>query len=122
MSEKPVEQNQPQHQSPPPSYESNIAQVHPQPGALPAGQPYPVNYQPGYQVPPQPPYMVNMVAVPLDPRFACPVGGSHQYAEAFTTCGIIWAVCCFPWGLICLFSDRITECVKCKRPLNYNTN
>ena len=53
---------------------------------------------------------------------ACPLGGEHQFSKDFTCCGIAWAVCCFPLGLICLFSDRETKCIKCDYTLYHNSN
>ncbi|KAK9426854.1 hypothetical protein V1505DRAFT_396622 [Lipomyces doorenjongii] len=37
----------------------------------------------------------------------------HSIATKFTASGIAWAVCCFPYGLICLLKDRKKYCVKC---------
>ncbi|XP_076054083.1 membrane protein BRI3-like [Oratosquilla oratoria] len=33
--------------------------------------------------------------------------------ENFTTCGIIWAICCFPCGLICLLTQKEKKCSHC---------
>ncbi|KAK9357200.1 hypothetical protein V1504DRAFT_102292 [Lipomyces starkeyi] len=42
-----------------------------------------------------------------------PCSRGHSIDSKFTGCGIAWAVCCFPWGLICLLNDRKRYCVKC---------
>jgi hypothetical protein len=41
----------------------------------------------------------------------------HDYQENFTVCGILWAVCCFPWGLLCCFAMRETRCIKCYKEI-----
>jgi hypothetical protein len=44
-------------------------------------------------------------------------GQPHNYQRDFTCCGIAWAVLCFPCGLICLFNDRKTKCIKCNKEI-----
>ncbi|KAK9481939.1 hypothetical protein V1527DRAFT_455516 [Lipomyces starkeyi] len=47
----------------------------------------------------------------LPDGYSC--SGGHSIDSEFTGCGIAWAVCCFPWGLLCLLNDRKKYCVKC---------
>jgi hypothetical protein len=48
----------------------------------------------------------------------CPIDSQlHSFERDFTCCGIAWAICCFPCGLICLFTMKQKACVKCKRRL-----
>jgi hypothetical protein len=41
----------------------------------------------------------------------------HDYQENFTLCGVLWAVCCFPVGLLCCFAMRETRCIKCHKEI-----
>ncbi|KAJ9088556.1 hypothetical protein DSO57_1021828 [Entomophthora muscae] len=43
----------------------------------------------------------------------CSAGGSHEFEDSYKTCGIVWAVLCFPLGLACLYSMREHKCKKC---------
>ena len=43
----------------------------------------------------------------------CPKGGVHYFINRFTTCGIIWAICCFPAGLLCCLAMQDHICEKC---------
>ncbi|KIK66852.1 hypothetical protein GYMLUDRAFT_913406 [Collybiopsis luxurians FD-317 M1] len=40
--------------------------------------------------------------------------GNHDPETKYGACGIITAICCFPIGLICLFTDRQKRCARCK--------
>ncbi|KAE9390475.1 hypothetical protein BT96DRAFT_833368, partial [Gymnopus androsaceus JB14] len=43
--------------------------------------------------------------------------GVHDPETKYGMCGIITAVCLFPIGLICLFTDRKRKCARCGVPL-----
>ncbi|KAI5892060.1 uncharacterized protein SCHCODRAFT_02502932 [Schizophyllum commune H4-8] len=45
--------------------------------------------------------------------FAKCAQGSHVVKKHYGTCGIVWAIVCFPLGLICLCRDREKRCVRC---------
>ncbi|KAK9489669.1 hypothetical protein V1508DRAFT_427294 [Lipomyces doorenjongii] len=85
-----------------------IAQQNTQPAFTPGTQPA-VSY---YPTPPQPYTLWLGPNAALPPGHPCTLGG-HIIESKFTGCGIAWAILCFPWGLICLFSDRRKYCVQC---------
>ncbi|KAK9317015.1 hypothetical protein V1524DRAFT_445600 [Lipomyces starkeyi] len=82
-----------------------------QPMAQPMTQP---TTQPAVAYPTSP-QQANSVLVspygPLPPGHPCYRG--HIIESQFTPCGVVWAIFCFPWGLICLFHDRRKYCVQC---------
>ncbi|KAJ9056352.1 Integral membrane protein 2C [Entomophthora muscae] len=43
----------------------------------------------------------------------CSAGGWHEFADSYTMCGILWAVICFPVGIICCYGMREQKCRKC---------
>jgi hypothetical protein len=46
----------------------------------------------------------------------CVDGQDHVWARDYTTCGICWAVWCFPFGLVCCHLGADKKCVKCQAP------
>ncbi|THU83143.1 hypothetical protein K435DRAFT_690119 [Dendrothele bispora CBS 962.96] len=45
--------------------------------------------------------------------FAQCAQGRHSPKTTYGPCGIITAIICFPFGLICLFSDTEKKCDRC---------
>jgi hypothetical protein len=44
----------------------------------------------------------------------CPVDHQpHKFENKMTTCGLLWAVVCFPCGLICCMNQMESKCIKC---------
>jgi hypothetical protein len=71
-------------------------------------QPYPGGSQEGGQ-----PGLVNGF---LRPDELCPVDQQpHVFKHNLTTTGLIWAIVCFPCGLICCMKDAESKCVKCNK-------
>ncbi len=64
---------------------------------------------------------VSQIHPQIDPKLACPSGGEHRFQREFTLVGLLWAVLCFPCGIICLLRDRETRCEKCQTVL-YHSN
>ncbi|KAF8970563.1 hypothetical protein BDZ97DRAFT_50384 [Flammula alnicola] len=45
--------------------------------------------------------------------FARCARGDHQWTMKFGLCGILTAIFCFPFGLLCLFLDTDQQCSRC---------
>jgi hypothetical protein len=50
----------------------------------------------------------------------CQFGGDHVFEREVTGCGLAWAILCWPCGLYCLLTDRVTKCIKCNMGLPKN--
>ncbi|KAJ9052016.1 hypothetical protein DSO57_1038431 [Entomophthora muscae] len=81
----------------PPTPVVYLAQPQPQPQSMPMPMPKP-----------------SPVVVVSPQLGGCCDGGAHLFEDEYTTCGIIWAVVCFPVGLICCYADRYSRCRKCR--------
>ena len=68
-------------------------------------QPPPNGQQPQLQMQPMQNGMVN----PQMMQAAC----VHSYKTEYSTCGLVWLVCCFPCGIICFLDSRRYICLNC---------
>eukprot|EP01006_Ploeotia_vitrea_P015417 TRINITY_DN44140_c0_g1_i1.p2 TRINITY_DN44140_c0_g1~~TRINITY_DN44140_c0_g1_i1.p2 ORF type:complete len:111 (+),score=7.16 TRINITY_DN44140_c0_g1_i1:32-334(+) len=53
--------------------------------------------------------LINQPAVPMNQCNHPP----HRVVEGYSTCGIAWAICCFPIGLICCLTMTDKKCTQC---------
>ena len=76
------------------------------------GVPPPSAMDPTQAQDPQPPQLLANGFI--YPHELCPVDGQpHKFENKMTTCGLVWAVVCFPCGLICCLNQMENKCVKC---------
>jgi len=100
----------------------------PQAGYPPQGYPpagYPPQQYPGYPPPgpygapyyPPPAAAASPTTTTTAINFAGGGGGKcaegHSIKESFTTCGIVWAILFFPFGLACCLTMKDRRCVRC---------
>merc|ERR1712080_468514 len=49
---------------------------------------------------------INMDGTQTNDPNTCPQCKRQQLAESYTVCGLIWAFCCFPCGLLCCLTMK----------------
>jgi hypothetical protein len=47
------------------------------------------------------------------PPNTCPQCKRQQLSESYTVCGLVWAICCFPCGLLCCLTMKDKKCRGC---------
>lgn len=78
--------------------------------------PPPAGFAPNVQQQAPPPQTTNVLIVQQEPKRRkgyCPACRNARMRSQFTFCGICWAICCFPCGLICCLLMTKKKCPNC---------